>query len=55
MTNGFLLQGPNRCVTSKDGKLVDFKKFGEASNCKTDNQGRGVGNSEGPSNFVYTR
>ena len=50
-----MLQGGNRCVTSDDGKLVDFKKYGASSNCKTDDQGRGAGNKQGRSNFVYTR
>ena len=49
----FCLQGVNRCVTSKDGELADFTKYGASSNCKTDDQGLGVG-AEGV-NFVYTR
>ena len=48
-------QGANRCVTSSDGKLVDFKKYGASSSCKTDDQGHGVGSKRGRSNFVYTR
>ena len=48
-------QGVKRCVTSNDGKLVDFKKYGASSNCKNDDQGHGVGNKGGRSNFVYTR
>jgi len=49
------MKGGNRCVTSKDGKLVDFKRYGASSSCSTDEQGRGVGNKRGRSNFVYTR
>ena len=49
----FWLQEVNRCVTSKDGKLDDFNKYGASSNCKTDDQGHGVG--EDGVNFVYTR
>ena len=48
-------QGGNRCVTSIDGKLVDFKKYGASSNCKTDDQGHGVGDKLARTNFVYTR
>ncbi|KAL9967399.1 hypothetical protein ACROYT_G025616 [Oculina patagonica] len=51
----FAIRGVNRCVTSSDGKLADFKKYGASSNCKTDNEGNGVGNKQGRSNFVYTR
>ncbi|XP_020612749.1 neurogenic locus notch homolog protein 1-like [Orbicella faveolata] len=49
----FAIRGVNRCVTSKDGELADFKKYGASSNCKTDDQGRGVGGEA--VNFVYTR
>ena len=49
----FCFQSVNRCVTSKDGEEVNFKVYGGSSNCKTDDQGRGVG--EAGVNFVYTR
>ncbi|KAL9967398.1 hypothetical protein ACROYT_G025615 [Oculina patagonica] len=46
-------QGVNKCVTSSDGKLTDFKKYGGSSRCKTYDQGLGVGMRR--ANFVYTR
>lgn len=49
----FCLQGVNRCVIFKDGKLDDFNKYGVLLNCKMDDQGYGVG-EEGV-NFVYIR
>ncbi|KAJ7386815.1 hypothetical protein OS493_006845 [Desmophyllum pertusum] len=51
----FAIRGVSRCVTSKDGKAVDFKKYGASPYCKTDDQGHGVGIKRGRSNFVYTR
>ncbi|XP_078377926.1 uncharacterized protein LOC144661094 isoform X1 [Oculina patagonica] len=49
----FAIRGVNRCITSSDGKPVDFKLYGASSNCKTNYQGHGVG--EEGTNFVYTR
>jgi len=50
----FTIRGVNRCYTSKNGKLVDFKKYGTSSKCKTDERGHGVG-MNAKTNFVYTR
>jgi len=50
----FAIRGVNRCYTSKNGKLVDFKKYGASSKCKTDEHGHGVG-MNAKANFVYTR
>ena len=49
----YVLQGVNRCVTSTDGKMADFVKYGASSNCVTDDQGHGAGRAM--TNFVYTR
>ncbi|XP_078377928.1 uncharacterized protein LOC144661095 [Oculina patagonica] len=49
----FAIRGLNNCVTSNDGKLVDFKKYGASSKCKTNDQSLGVGIKK--ANFVYTR
>lgn len=49
----FAIRGVNRCVTSTDGKPVDFEKYEASQNCKTDYQGYGVGGEVAI--FVYTR
>ena len=49
----YVLQGVNRCVTSTDGKMAHFVKYGASSNCVTDDQGHGAGRAM--TNFVYTR
>jgi len=50
----FAIRRVNRCYTSKHGKLVDFKKYGASSKCRTDEHGHGVG-MDAQANFVYTR
>jgi len=50
----FAIRSVNSCYTSKNGKLVDFKKYGASSKCKTDENGHGVG-MNAKANFVYTR
>ena len=40
-----------RCVTSRDGKMTVFDKFGESLRCKSNDQGLGIG--LGRTNYVY--
>nr|AKR17060.1 euphy [Fimbriaphyllia ancora] len=50
----FAIRNINNCVTSSNGKLVDFKAYGVSSNCRTNEEGHGIGNSK-LAIFVYTR
>lgn len=50
----FAIKDGNICVTSENGKMVDFKTYGASSNCKTGDGGNGVGLSK-YAVFVYTR
>ena len=49
----FYLQNINKCMTSADGKAVDFAKFGKSSKCIEENDGHGVG-KDSRTNFVYS-
>ncbi|KAJ7383673.1 hypothetical protein OS493_026859, partial [Desmophyllum pertusum] len=49
----FAIQKTNRCVTSADGKAVDFAKYGTSKHCIEDDHGHGVGKNN-KANFVYT-
>ena len=48
-----VVQNRNKCFTTSDGKVQEFKKYGESSKCKIDDNGLGVGMKL--ANFVYTR
>ena len=48
-----VVKNRNRCFTTSDGKVQDFKKYGVSSKCKIDDNGLGVGMKL--ANFVYTR
>ncbi|KAL9968109.1 hypothetical protein ACROYT_G026441 [Oculina patagonica] len=49
----FAIRGVNKCFTSSDGKLADYRKYGKSSKCKTNYQGLGVGIKR--ANYVFTR
>ncbi|CAH3123723.1 unnamed protein product, partial [Pocillopora meandrina] len=49
----FGIRKRNRCFTTSDGKVQEFKKYGVSSKCKIDDNGLGVGMKL--ANFVYTR
>nr|XP_058950806.1 neurogenic locus notch homolog protein 2-like isoform X2 [Pocillopora verrucosa] len=49
----FGIRNRNRCFTTSDGKVQEFKKYGVSSKCKIDDNGLGVGMKL--ANFVYTR
>ncbi|CAH3173893.1 unnamed protein product [Porites lobata] len=49
----FAIQNVNMCVTTANGKVADFQKFGESKGCIVNKQGHGVGKKRA-ANFVYT-
>nr|XP_058950839.1 fibropellin-1-like [Pocillopora verrucosa] len=49
----FGIRNRNKCFTTSDGKVQEFKKYGVSSKCKIDDNGLGVGMKL--ANFVYTR
>ncbi|XP_027054566.1 neurogenic locus Notch protein-like [Pocillopora damicornis] len=49
----FGIRNRNRCFSTSDGRVQEFKKYGVSSKCKIDDNGLGVGMKL--ANFVYTR
>jgi len=51
----FAIENVNKCVTTEDGKAMDFKKYGKSLHgCIIDDHGHGLGKRGRSANFVYT-